>query len=98
MVSSSNTKIQNLKTSIVNKITSLIGTHNSSNSAHSDIRTSLNNKANAQHTHDIGEINHVDSLDVVVTYTDDSTGTLRILILEPVNDGGDSGTPTPPPE
>ena len=53
------TKINNLVVAIVNKVTSLISTHNTNNSAHSDIRNSIPSKT-SDLTNDSGFVTALD--------------------------------------
>lgn len=75
MTDLNNTKVQ----TVVDKVKCLITRHNSDSSSHEDIRVNLAGKANAVHTHNRSDITNVGIVEVVVTYTDESTDTITLL-------------------
>ena len=70
MVSNNNTHIQNTANAIGSKISADVTAHNSSNTAHSDIRNSLSDKLNAD---------DVTSVEVTINYLDGTSETVELL-------------------
>jgi len=80
MVSSDDSIIVNLKNSIIAKINTLIGNHNSSNTAHSDIRNSITNLATVATTGSYNDLTNKPSTFTPTSHTHGSisnTGTLN---------------------
>lgn len=70
MVSSNNTHVQNNANAIANKISKDVSSHNTSNTAHSDIRNSIAGKLDA---------NTVESIECTINYTDGTSETVELL-------------------
>ena len=70
MVSSNNTHVQNNANAIGNKITRDVSSHNTSNTAHSDIRNSINTKLTAD---------TVEGVECTINYTDGTSETVELL-------------------
>ena len=70
MVSNNNTHVQNTANAIGNKISSTLVEHNTSNTAHNDIRNSIAGKLDA---------NTVESIECTINYTDGTSETVELL-------------------
>lgn len=70
MVSSNNAHLQNNANAIANKVSRDVSTHNNSNTAHSDIRNSINNKL---------DVNSIESVECTINYSDGTSETVELL-------------------
>ena len=70
MVSSNNTHVQNNANAIANKISRDVSSHNTSNTAHNDIRQEISDKLDA---------NTVESIECTINYTDGTSETVELL-------------------
>ena len=70
MVSNNNTHVQNTANAIGNKLSSTFVEHNTSNTAHNDIRNSIAGKLDA---------NTVESIECTINYTDGTSETVELL-------------------
>lgn len=70
MVSSENTHVQTTANAIGSKVSSKITEHNTSNTAHSDIRNSINEKLTAD---------TVEGVECTINYTDGTSATVELL-------------------
>ena len=70
MVSSENIHVRNTANAIGNKVVSSVTEHNTSNTAHSDIRNSINTKLTAD---------TVEGVECTINYTDGTSETVELL-------------------
>ena len=70
MISSNNTHVQNNAKAIANKISIHVSAHDNSNTAHSDIRNSINSKL---------DVNSVESMECTINYSDGTSETVELL-------------------
>ena len=70
MVSSNNTHVQNNANAIANKISKDVSSHNTSNTAHNDIRQEISDKLDA---------NSVEIVEFIINYPNGTSKTVELL-------------------
>ena len=78
MVSSNDSIIVNLKNSIIAKINTLIGNHNSSNTAHLNIQSDMISTFSSEFDNALNASN-AQTVQVTVTYTNGDTETINLF-------------------